>query len=233
MRVAVVGIVAMFAWSARAGVVADYGADFETDGTPKLGWSYLWNPSGPIGNSANYVPLVFDTTGVGGYQTQNNGAWPDAAPGSFTRTTSTTVFPGQSATQAADAIQRFVILAYTFSAADIAANGNSLKFHSYQFIIPQDTPGNIDVFAFLNNSFVFTFPGGFPPGTNFNDTIFGADYDFGTVQAGDTLYIGLGAQGAYSGQPLSVSYTLALVPEPSALLMAVGLPVLALRRKRR
>jgi hypothetical protein len=230
MRVAVILMLAM-AVSVQADVVANYGADFEADGTPKSGWSYMWNAAGPIGNAAGYVPLVYDTTGVGGYQTQNNGLWPDAAPGSYTRATATTVFPGQSAAQAADGIQRYIILAYTFSPADIATNGNSLKFHTYEFVIPQDTPGNIDVWAFKNNDFLFTFPGGFPPGTTFSDAIFGPDYDFGTVQAGDTLYIALGAQGAYTGQPLSVAYTLALVPEPSALMLIGFAPVLMRRRR--
>src|SRR5262245_46660904 len=103
-----------------AGVAAEYQADFTTVGAPKPGWSYLWNANGPIGNPANYVPLVRDTNFGGDFETQANGLIPDAAPGSNLAATATNVFPGQGTAQAADAIERFVIAAYTVSAADIA-----------------------------------------------------------------------------------------------------------------
>jgi hypothetical protein len=215
---------------AGAAVVADYQADFNTSGTPAPGWSYLWNANGPLGNSANYVPLVHDTNLGGDYETVANGARPDPAPGAFLAASQTAVYPGQTATQAADLVTRYVITAYTFSAAQIAADGNQLLFHTYHFTIPADAPGPIDVEVYKNNTLIAPFP--FPPGTDFSDQTFGPDYPFGTVQPGDTLYIAQGASGDYTGQPLGVSYTLALVPEPIAA-PALALGALGLLRRRR
>lgn len=219
------------AMNASAAVVADFGGDFSTNGTPKTGWSYSWNASGAIGNSANYQPLVGDTNFGGDYESQANGAWPDAAPGSYVAISQSSFYPGQTATQDAGGIQRYAIAGYTFSAADIAADGNGLLFHTYHFIVPADAPGLIDVKVYKNNTLIAPFT--FPPGTDFSDAIFGQDYNFGTVAAGDTLYIGLGAEGDYTGQPLGVSYTLALVPEPTMLSLLVLVPALGLRRRQR
>ena len=215
---------------ARAAVVADYQHDFRTNGTPAPGWSYLWNASGVLGNSANYVPLVHDTNLGGDYETQANGTRPDAAPGAYLAASQTAVYPGQPATQAADHITRYVITAFTFSADQIATYGNRLQFHTYHFTVPADAPGPVDVEVYKNNTLIAPFP--FPPGTDFSDAIFGQDYDFGTVQPGDTLYIAQGASGAYAGQPLGVSYTLALVPEPVALTSALVGAFGLIRRRR-
>lgn len=215
---------------AGATVVADYQADFRTNGTPAPGWSYLWNANGPLGNSANYVPLVHDTNFGGDYETVANGAWPDPAPGAYLAVTPTAVYPGQTATQAADGMARYVITAYTFSAAQIAAYGNDLQFHTYHFTVPADAPGPIDVEIYKDNTLIAPFP--FPPGTDFSDGTFGPDYDFGTVQAGDTLYIAQAASGNYTGQPLGISYTLGLVPEP-VVAPAILLGALGMIRRRR
>lgn len=232
IRSALLALMVLAIAGAKAEVVADYGADFQT-GAPAAGWAYLWNANGPIGTAANYAPLVHDAAGSGFYESQANGAWPDAAPGAYVRANSTTVYPGQSASQDGSGIQRYVIMAYTFSPAEVAAHGPSLLFHTYNFNIPADVPGNIDVWAYKNDVPIFTYPGGFPPSTQFSDGIYGGDYDFGTVQAGDTLYLALGAQGDYAGQPLSVAFTLALVPEPGVLGMLSLLPALLARRRGR
>lgn len=221
-------IVLAISAAARATVVADYQNDFQTGGTPGPGWSYLWNANGVIGDSSHYVPLVHDTNLGGDYETQANGTRPDAAPGSYLAAARTAVYPGQTATQASDGITRYVITAYTFSAAQVAADGNQLQFHTYHFTIPTDVPGPIDVEVYKNNTPVFPFT--FPPGTDFSDAVYGQDYSFGTVNPGDTLYIALGASGSYSGQPLGVSYTLALVPEPFTIGL-LALAPLALRRR--
>src|SRR5215204_2668639 len=67
--------------------VADYQDDFRT-GTPGAGWSYLWNANGPLGNRANYAPLVADN---GRYESVANGVYPDPAPGNFVATGSSPV----------------------------------------------------------------------------------------------------------------------------------------------
>ena len=59
--------------------VADFQDEFQA-GTPRPGWRYLWNATGPLGNPTNYAPLVADN---GRYESVANGTYPDAAPGSF------------------------------------------------------------------------------------------------------------------------------------------------------
>ena len=230
MRSALLAVALAAATPVGAAVVADYQGDFQTNGTPAPGWSYLWNANGAIGNSANYVPLVHDTNLGGDYETVANGVRPDPAPGAYLAASQTAVYPGQTATQASDGITRYVITAYTFSANQIATYGSHLQFHTYHFTVPADMPGLVDVEVFKNNTPIAQFP--FPPGTDFSDAIYGQDYDFGTVNPGDTLYIAQGATGAYAGQPLGVSYTLGLVPEPIAL-PAIALGALAVLRRRR
>ena len=230
MRFALLAVALAAASPVGAAVVADYQGDFQTSGTPAPGWSYLWNANGPIGNTANYVPLVHDTNLGGDYETVANGTRPDAAPGAYLAAAQTAVYPGQTAAQASDGIARYVITAFTFSPNEIATYGSHLQFHTYHFIVPADVSGLVDVEVFKNNTPIAQFP--FPPGTDFSDAIFGQDYDFGTVAPGDTLYIALGGTGDYTGQPLGVAYTLGLVPEPLAL-PALTLGALGILRRRR
>jgi hypothetical protein len=229
---------------ALATVVADYGPDFETDGSPKTGWSYLWNSGGALfqvlpgpviqGLPGNYTALSYDATGGGGYQAFNNGIYPESGSPGYVRAQQTTVNAGQTATQDANGIQRYVILAYTFTSAQIATYGNELKFHTYHFTIPENVPGNVDVWAFKDSVPVFNYPGGFPASTDFDEGDFMPDYDFGTVTANQTLYIAIGAQGSYAGEPLGVSFSLALVPEPSILGIVAAAPLMfGMRRRRR
>jgi hypothetical protein len=111
-------------------VVADYQANFASP-TPATGWSYRWNatnvplfsdPSNFIGNPANYAALSYNSTGSA-YETLSTGSLPQAAPGSFLSASPTYVTLGQSGTQAADGNSHYVILAYTFSSAQVAADG--------------------------------------------------------------------------------------------------------------
>jgi hypothetical protein len=223
--------------NASAGVVADYQANF-TANTPATGWSYLWNPNNvPLttvsgaANVGSWVNLPYNSTGSA-YETAATGALPLAAPGSFLAAGPTSVSLGQSATQATDGNSHYVILGYTFTAGQIAANGNQLQFHTYNFGIPADaTLDPISVEVFKNTTLIpppFTFPAGFP----FSDATFGQDYPFGTVSPGDTLYIALGATGAYSGQNIGIAYTLSLVPEPASIGLIVCAAPLLLRRRR-
>jgi hypothetical protein len=241
MRVLLVcAAVALFAATSSAVVVADYQNQFASP-TPGTGWSYLWNPTNvPLysnpstftGNSANYIPLSYNSTGSA-YETQSTGSLPLANPGAFLSAASTHVTLGQSQTQASDGNSHYVILAYTFSAAQVAADGPNLSFHTYDFNIPTDASmGNVDVAVFKNDALEFTYPGGFPEGTTFSDATYIPDYPFpDPVHGGDTLYIALGDLGNYSGQQIGVAFTLALTPEPTAICLLAFAP-LALRRRR-
>lgn len=47
--------------------ISDFRSDFKT-GSPADGWRYAWNPTGKLGNSASFAPLVWSST-VQGYNT--------------------------------------------------------------------------------------------------------------------------------------------------------------------
>ncbi len=237
------GIVSMVlttgAATAPAAVVANYQTGFTTP-APGNGWSYYWNPAGVsltsgtfpalTPNIASWAPLAFNATDSK-YETASGGTLPQANPGGSLSLTSTTVLLGQDNAHAADGFSHYAILAYTFSAADVL-NGHDLKFHTYSFNIPADPNlSKVDVEVFRNNALVFVNP--FDAPTLFNDGTYGGDYDFGTVNAGDTLYVALGAVGGtYTNQPIGVAYTLALVPEPGTIgLLALAAVPMMLRRR--
>src|SRR5579864_3940403 len=113
--------------AARAAVVADYQADFNTSGTPAPGWSYWQSSQSSLGNSASYVALVHTGNLGGDYEAQASAGNSTAAPASFPAVSKTDVYPGQTGSG------KFVVLGYTFTPAQIAAYGNQLQFHTYDF----------------------------------------------------------------------------------------------------
>lgn len=223
----------LLAATAKATVIADYQNDFRTNGTPAPGWSYLWNASAPIGNSANYVPLVHDTNFGGDYETQANGMWPDAPPGSSLAATSNTLYPGQGSLQASDGIPRYVIAAYTVRPSDIvAAGGGEASLPHYHFTVALTSLDGIDSRIYVNNTLIVDQI--LPPGLDYSDTLPGAyPVPLGNLKAGDTVYVAIGSRDADTGNALGVEYSIDLVPEPaSAGLLMAGLLLIGRRRHR-
>jgi len=237
-------LVGAFAPAVHAEVVADYTDDFSYP-APAPGWSYLWNANGPIGNAANYVPLVPDGSSPARYETQNQtpDAFPDPAPGSSASATSTTLAPGQGTAQ--NALERYVIAAYTVSAADIAANGDQLILDQYRFAVPATSADGVTAKVYKNDILLVDRP--LPPDLEFtSDTPDpnGGAIPLGQFLAGDTLYVAIGSDGIAplppfgpggtdSGDVLEVDYSIILVPEPTAaaaLLLGAGL-ILPRRRR--
>ena len=237
-------LVGAFTQAVQAQVVADYADDFSHP-APAPGWSYLWNANGPVGTAANYVPLVAD--GVAGrYETQNQtpDAFPDEAPGSSTSATGTTLIPGQGTAQ--NAIERYVIAAYTISEADLAAaTGNQLVLDDYRFAVSAASIDGVTAKLFKNDFLLVEQP--LIPGLIFTSETpdaNGGPIGLGPFAAGDTLYVAIGSNGIApvppfgpggtdTGDSLDVDYSIFLVPEPSSvatlLLVAGGL----LSRRRR
>ena len=137
--------------------VADYQDEFQV-GTPRAGWSYLWNANGPLGNPANYRPLVADN---GRYESVANGTYPDAAPGSSVAAGTgavdvlrypevpglpplpplplTYVRPGEGRLQnAAGGVERALVVGYTFSAQDFADAGLATGGRARAYITAYD-----------------------------------------------------------------------------------------------
>lgn len=240
----VIGIGACFALAAvghgaaSAGVVADYQDDF-TYPTPKVGWSYLWNANGAIGTAANYVSLVPDGASPARYQTEAQGAFPDAAPGSSLSATATTLIPGQGTAQ--NALERYVIVGYTITAADIAAHGNQLVLSEYSFAVSATSTDGITARIYKNDTLFINQP--LPPGIVFSSDTpdpNGGPIPLGEFAAGETLYVAIGSEGLALPQVggndtndvLTVDYTISLVPEPTGAAAAVALGALAMRRRR-
>ena len=236
-------LVGAFARDVQADVVADYHDDF-LHPAPAPGWSYLWNANGPIGTAANYLPLVPDGT-AGRYETQNQtpDAFPDDAPGSSTSATQTTLVPGQGTAQ--NAIERYVIAAYTISEADIAANGDQLVLDDYRFAVSTASTDGVTAKLYKNDFLLVEQP--LTPGLIFTSETpdpNGGPIGLGPFAAGDTLYVAIGSNGIApvppfgpggtdTGDSLDVDYSIFLVPEPAAastLLLAAG--CLLSRRRR-
>jgi hypothetical protein len=131
-------VLAFFSASASAvTVVADYQGNY-TSPTPASGWKYMWNPAGvPLfsnpatftGNSANYVSLSYNSTG-GAYETQSTGLLPLASPGGYLSAAHSYVTLGQNGTLAADGNTHYAIIDYTYTNAQVAADGQNLVFHT-------------------------------------------------------------------------------------------------------
>jgi len=239
--------------------VADFQDDFET-GAPAAGWRYLWNANGALGNPANYVPLVADN---GRYETVANGAYPDAAPGSFLTAGSgpvdplrfpanpppdpfglgivlpplpnTFVRPGQGTAQAPNSIERAVVLAYTFSAADVAAFGGEAYFTDYYFAVSTTSLDPVTARVYRDDDAAPILDFVFPPGFAFQTTLDPDPIPLGTYAAGETVYIALGSgfTDAAGGDELRLDFTIALVPEPASAALLAGLGGALLLRRRR
>jgi hypothetical protein len=238
--------------------VADYQDDFSTTGFP-AGWRYLWNANGPLGNPANYVPLVLDN---GRYETQANSAYPDPAPGNslaagtgpidpllfppdpvFGPYPNTFVRPG-AGIAAGGGFERAIILAYTFSAQDIAAGGGGDAYlTAYDFAVAASPAGTSDGVSarvyhdddptpFINFSLDSVPPFPFPPGFRFETRLDPDPIPLGTYAAGETLYVAIGANTTDIGDEMRLDYTISLIPEPASLSLFLPGGLLLLRRRR-
>jgi hypothetical protein len=224
----------------QANVVADYHDDFSYP-APAPRWSYLWNKNGPIGTAANYVPLVPDAPASGRYETEDNtpDAFPDAAPGSSASATNTTLIPGQGGAQ--NPFERYVIAAYTLSAADIANNGDNLIIDLYSFEVPLTSADGITAKVYRND--LLYIDRQLPPGTVFTyqtPAPNGGPIPLGPFAVGDTLYVAIGSNGIApfgngndTGDALLVDYSIVLVPEPTGMATALIAGGWCLRRRRR
>jgi hypothetical protein len=222
-----------YAGSARARQIHFQG-EFTPTGAPAAGWSYLWNASGPLGNSANYVPLVRDSSG--NWETVTNSAYPDPAPGNGLRVSSTGMVPGNGSVQAADSVQRYAIVAYTIQASDLAQGANAVM-DTYSFSVPVSSADGIDSVIYVNNTQIVSSP--LPPGIVYDQNTPGAfPVPLGTLNVGDTIYVATGAgflpTATDIGDALTMDFKVSLVPEPAALsVLTVAAIALGARVRRR
>ena len=241
--------------SAQPVNVADYRDDFQV-GTPGPGWSYLWNANGPLGNPANYVPLVADN---GRYETAAGGTYPDAPPGSslalgtsavdlvqypyvipgLPDMPTTFVRPGQGRLQnESGGFERAAIVAYTFSAEDFAAAGIPTGTRANAYITDYDfavAVGSADgvsarVYADDNPTPLLNFsldnPPPFVPPFRFQTSMDPRARFVGIYGPGDTVYFAIGSNLNDTNDEMRLDFTLGL-EVPEPASLAVLAPLAA------
>jgi hypothetical protein len=211
--------------TAPASIIADFAANYQPN-SPRTGWAYLWNANGPVGNAANYAALQPTANNGGDYET--------GVSGNNIAVLSTAVIPGAGLTQDPGGIERCAILAYTISAANIAAAGNQGYIDDYRFEVPLSSVDGVTASIYVNNTPIIIglpLPGGFVYDRSFPDAY---PMPLGSVSAGDTIYVAIGGGATGNGDQLGISYTIKLVPEPAALsvLGMLGVGLLGRRRGR-
>lgn len=197
-----------------AAVAADYTDDFAFAG-PAAGWEYVWNENGPVGDDANYSPLLpsgtqYDQNGIAGL--------PDAEPGAFVSLNAQSGHPGRGAGDApGDGIDHAAIAGFTVG---ISGSYDILAALSRRIV-----GGTIDVDVFRNNDLLLSL-NGIANSNTFSTSL-------GNLNKGDTIYFALGPNGADGSDGTNFDFTLFVtVPEPgSALLLSLG--GLAFLRRRR
>jgi len=131
-------------------VVADLVADYSGDPLSH-GWTYLWNPQGPVGTSSGYIKLEWDADHQDGQWDVSHETWPNPADGSgflnIRRPADMSNFlaghPGEGTnTPTGMAAPKYVILCYTLAdsgtysitnsaLASVAADSGGLQFQVY------------------------------------------------------------------------------------------------------
>jgi hypothetical protein len=242
--------------------VADFQDEFQV-GTPRPGWSYLWNANGPLGNPANYAPLVADN---GRYESVANGTYPDPAPGSFVAAGTspvdlahypydlpglppmpqTIVRPGQGRVQDAAGIERAVIIGYTFSAQDfadagIAPNQRALaSITDYDFAVAVEGLDGVSARVFRDTDatpvldFSLDNPPPFVPPFRFQTLMDPRERSVGEYSVGQTVYFAVGSNLNDTNDEMRLDFTLGLKPVPEPTTLALLAPLgLGLLTRRR
>ena len=203
--------------------IADYNVNFQGP-VPATGWKYQWNSGGVIGNNANYTNLLF-AAADNRYDSNGLPGLPDPDPAAFVLLNSTGGHPGRGSAQAGG-LDRYAIASFTVTESGDYAITDS-------FVNSIDLAGNGgDVFIHVNSGgvlgrYFFT-----ANGQNFNfDTFLGA------LNAGDTIFVGIGPNGADGNDSFAFDFSVTQIfsiPEPASLsLLALAAGALGVRRRSR
>lgn len=202
---------------ARAGtIVADFQADYQA-GTPKSGWSYLWNSTGPIGVPANYAPLKWDATH--GFYDGNGSTYPlpYSVNDPYTKVDATGGHPGEGYLQSSDGIQHYVIVSYTLATSGMT----SIVDFTGQSADPNSSTDGVNFFVGVNT-------GGAVIASVANGGSYdSADIALGSLSAGDTIYVGIGSGATDYSDSTSlefrISQDLLAAPLPTSALAGLAL----------
>ena len=159
-------------------------------------------------------------------------------PGVGLEATKTLLVPGQTSSEAADGISRWVVASYTIQPSDIANFGSEGVLDSYKFGTPAGSTDGVTARIYVNGG--LKLPSPLPPNFTFAfnypgipDTPGGFAPSLDTLHAGDVIAVAIGGGTTSTGDSLDVDYTISLTPEPGSLLLGfVGIGLLAQRRGR-
>ena len=198
----------------QAAVVAWFQADMRP-GSPALGWEYLWNKNGPIGNPANYSPLLpttnssyyYDADGVDGLP----GAGEPAAYVYLGVLDPSRPFPGAPGgvpghgylQPGTDGIERFAIAAYTLASTGLTSIVAS------QLLNADESRDGLHLLVYAGNDALPQIDTYTAPGQG-NYVTF--DTALGWRTAGDTIYVAVGANGDDFFDTFRLSYSRSAPP---------------------
>jgi hypothetical protein len=193
--------------------------------TPAPGWSYLWNDAGPIGDPANYAPLIANT--IGAYTTDGSDVVPSPAPAHFLAIRLAAGapggHPGMGALQSGSGgIERYCIAAYTLPSSEKISILDGLVRN-----VNPNSNGSTDgvsVKIFLNNNPLPVVNTGTAAGF---DSSAAFNVALGDLNAGDTIYVAVGSKDSDLFDGFQLRYDIVAVPEPLSVALAMlGLPFL-------
>lgn len=208
----------IFAWlafvaattGAEAAAITSYSGGFNAVTSPTAGktraemladgWDYLWNANGPIGTSANYESLKWNSS----LYTPNGAPAPQAGPAAYTQLASGGGHPGRGASQLSAALglyDRCPIAAYTLQ----ANQGGLIAITNSSIRVSTPSSNGVLLSVYVGDSLWRNFlqPGGVAA-SNFNSVL-------GLLNPGQTIYVGVGANGYDYSDSFSLGYTIDLV----------------------
>jgi hypothetical protein len=200
--------------------VADYQKDFATAGTLTPGWQYLWNQpdnwvaggttgnvsTGSIGDTASFRPLVFAGTGL---WTPSGNTNFNHDPDGYLQLAPWGGHPGRGTSYPAGNLERYAIAAYTVTSSGMYELDNATLGRASAMTGP-GIDGD-EVLVFVNNTgssplLRQTVPTG-GSSITFNTSL-------GMLNAGDTVYVAVGAMAFDTDDGFTLEFTLNLVFTP-------------------
>ena len=162
---------------------------------PRQGWNYLWNSDGPIGNPRNYSPLQWNGTR---YERDTDSTFPDETPAMWV-----TLFgpngghPGQGTGHGAP------YDVYAVASLCVPVDGRYVLTNAW---VNNTDAGSVSLIVHVNTNAPVVFLNGLTSVSSPHR--FGTD--LGLLNAGDTVYIGVGPDGDENNDSFVWDFTILL-----------------------